>query len=325
MTRGLALANAVALLLALIWLALMTLPMTQAVRVRNAFLLRRGRPEDFTWTPSVTPLDFRAERLAAPAVIAAAVEAIGMRREDGDWARACALVGMLVRHAQHEGGIGADLAGTFEGIVSGHGYCSDYVRVYMAAARCADLFCRQWAFSFDGFGGHGHTFVEIYDRQRAAWVFVDVHNNVYAALVGNDAPLDALSLRQALIGAPSAIEFRRAAPGRLGFPQPEKLRDYYRRGAGEWYLWWGNDVIAREQRGLIGALGVVSGRLAHWAGSAFGGVPPLVVLATSENERAIARMEALRRRVAWGALASALLGIGLCAQLAWTMLGRGHV
>ncbi len=39
---------------------------------------------------------------------------------------------------------------------------------------------RQWGFSFDGFGGHGHTVVEVYDRQRGKWLLLDVFNNFHA-------------------------------------------------------------------------------------------------------------------------------------------------
>jgi hypothetical protein len=324
MTRGFALANALALLVALVWLAVLTLPAARAVRVRNAFLLRRGRAEDFAWTPATTPQDFRAEHLPAPTVIEAAVEAAGVSNANHDWQRARALVGMLVQHSRHEGGIRADLAATFAGIVAGYGYCADFVRVYIAAAGGAGLFCRQWAFSFDGFGGHGHTFVEIYDRERSVWSFVDVHNNVYAVLGGTEAPLDALALRNALIHAPASIEFRQAAPGRLGFPHFDKLLDYYRRGAGEWYLWWGNDVISREQGRLARATGTISDRLAHRVGSALGQLPPFVVLATPENERAIARMEKLRRHVLAAAVLCGALVVSLCAQFGWHVLARRH-
>jgi hypothetical protein len=324
MTRGFALANALALLVALGWLARLTLPTAQAVRVRNAFLLRRGRAADFTWTPATMPRDFRAEHLGAPKVIEAAMEAAGVHNADHDWQRVRALVGMLVQHSQHEGGIGADLATTFAAIGAGYGYCADFVRVYIAAATGAGLFCRQWAFSFDGFGGHGHTFVEIFDRERSVWAFVDVHNNVYAVLGGTEAPLDALALRQALIHAPASIEFRQAAPGRLGFPHLEKLLDYYRRGAGEWYLWWGNDVISREQGRLAGAASAISGRLAHRVASALGQLPPLVVLATPENESAIARMENLRRRVLLAVALCGALFVLLCAQFGWQILTRRH-
>ncbi|MGH8851497.1 MAG: transglutaminase domain-containing protein [Casimicrobiaceae bacterium] len=314
-------AAAIALLAALVWLANLTLPYAQAVRVRNAFLLRRGRPQDFSWTPAAVPEDFRSERMRAPTAIEDAVEAAGVGKLLADWQRALALVQMLVQHSQHEGGIRADLATTFKGIVAGYGYCADYVRVYLAAARSAGLFCRQWAFSFDGFGGHGHTVVEIYDRDRARWALLDVHNNVYAVLTGTETPVDALALRSALIADPASIEFRRAAPGRLGFPHFDKLLDYYRRGANEWYLWWGNDVISRERLGLLRTL---SGRLAHRLDSILGRLPSLMIFATPENERAIARMEALRRRVVMAAVSSLALAAVLAGQLCWQVLARSH-
>jgi len=311
MSSALLAALVVAFVAATFWLARLLLPLEQTVRVRNAFLLRRGGRKDFLWTPVAVPADFRTEHLDPPAIIGDDVASTGIPGIAGDWPRARALVGMLVRHARHEGGIQADLATTYRRIVAGHGYCADYVRVYMAAARRVDLFCRQWAFSFDGFGGHGHTFVEIYDRQRGAWVFIDVHNNVYAVLGASDVPADALSLYAALRDAPASVEFLQAAEGRLGFPVPGKLLAYYQRGARHWYLWWGNDVVSRERRGVAGVIGKVSGRVAHRVGSAVGTLPALVVLATPENEVAIARMERLRRTV----IAMSVLVAGLAVWL----------
>jgi hypothetical protein len=220
------LANAVALLAVGAWLATLALPYRRAVRLRNAFLLRRGRPEDFVWIPDNVPPGFRVEVERAPANIEAEVSKLTAKGPDSDWHTMRALVSMLVRHWRYEGSIQADLATTFSGILAGRGYCSDYVRVFLAAAHGAGLFCRQWAFSFDGFGGHGHTFVEVFDRQRARWVFLDVHNNVYAVERGRLEPLDALEVRERLQRDPSTIRFRRAGAGRLGFPNLQKLLNY---------------------------------------------------------------------------------------------------
>lgn len=311
---GLAIETALALTLATGWLAKLTLPSRQTVRVRNAFLLRRGHPDDFTWTPFTVPPDFRVERKRAPAEIEQAVRDAGLQDVGDDWERARALATLLVRHWKHDGAIRADLLGTYQGIVGGAGYCSDFVRVYMAAAASAGLFCRQWAFSFDGFGGHGHTFVEVYDRKRSKWNFLDVHNNVYAVSAGTEEPTDAMTLRESLLGGSTAIEFRRAGPGRLGFEHFDKLLDYYRRGGSQWYLWWGNDVITRNDEGLSGALLKVSGRLAHRFSSALG-LPPIVVVVTADNEPQIARMESLKRKVTGAIVLVAVLGGLLGVQL----------
>ena len=306
-----AIVNAIALLASLIWLGRLVLPLSQAVRLRNALLLRRGKPSDFDWTPREVPGDFRVERRSAPEAIQQAVAA-GVERAESDWTRMRSLVAMLVRHWKYERPIQADLLTTYRSIVAGEGYCSDYVRVYLASAHAAGLFCRQWAFSFDGFGGHGHTFVEVYDRQRSRWVFLDVHNNVYA-VAGNDEPLDALALWKALLEE-SPLEFRRAGPGRLGFVHFDKLVAYYKRGRDEWYLWWGNDVITRDRTGIASPITRISGRWAHRLASALGNLPPLVVRVTERNEAAVASMETLRRRARLALTLSALLAVALGLQ-----------
>jgi hypothetical protein len=314
--------NAAALAVAATWLARLTLLPAQAVRVRNAFLMQRRSPEAFAWTPSNVPADFRVEHRRAPAVIDEAVAVAKVRAAGADWEQALALVTMLVRHWTRIGPIRSDLTRTYAMIVAGVGYCSDYVRVYLAAASAIGLFCRQWAFSFDGFGGHGHTCIEIYDRQRGRWSFVDVFNNVYAVLAGNSEPLSVLELRSALL-AKTPVEFRRAGPGPLGWEHFDKLLDYYRRGADQWYLWWGNDVVTRESAGFAGALSPISARLSHRVSSAFY-LPPLVPVMTAENEHAMRRMERLRRQVVGTLLVVIVLALLLGLQIGLGTLARGR-
>jgi hypothetical protein len=306
------------------WLAWEVLPPRRAIRVRNAFLLRRGRAEDFAWTPSSRPADYRVETLRPPVAIERAVANAGVLALDDDWERARALVTMLVSHRRGEGAIRADLATSFRGILEGTGYCADYVRVYLAAAIAGGLFCRQWAFSFDGFGGHGHTFVEVFDRRRGVWSFLDVHNNVHAVCSGSPTPLSALKLRQAILNGVD-VEFVRAGPGPLGFPHRGKLLDYYRRGAVDWYLWWGNDVITRDTTRLPQPIARRIGPLLHRVRSATGRLPQIVALATPENDPRIVAMERLRWRVAAAILVVVALAAGLLVSRVSAYLGLvGH-
>jgi hypothetical protein len=300
-----------ALVLATAWLAWQVVQPSRAIRVRNAFLLRRGRNEDFAWTPASVPAGYRVEKLPPPAAIGRAVAEAGVSAIGDDWERARALGTLLVSRRQREGAIRADLLTTFRGILGGGGYCADYVRVYLAAASAADLFCRQWSFSFDGFGGHGHTFIEVFDSRRGAWSFLDVHNNVHATISGSVTPLSALELRQAILERPAEVEFPRIGPGPLGFPHRGKLLDYYRRGAAEWYLWWGNDVITRDATRLPQPIVRCIGPLLHRVRSATWRLPSMVALATADNDARIVAMEQLRRRV----VAAVVVVVGLAALL----------
>jgi hypothetical protein len=50
---------------------------------------------------------------------------------------------------------------------------------FTGLAIAAGIPVRAWAFSFDGFGGHGHVWVEIWNRQLERWQLLDVFNNYY--------------------------------------------------------------------------------------------------------------------------------------------------
>jgi hypothetical protein len=306
---------ATAFVFAAAWLAWLALSPRRAIRVRNAFLLRRGREEDFSWTPADPPHDYHVEAAQAqpPAEIQSALREAGVMALADDWSRARAIVTMLVSHRQTTDAIRADLATTFQRIRGGSGYCADYVRVFVAAASGVGLFCRQWAFSFDGFGGHGHTFVEVFDRSRGAWTFLDVHNNVYAVRAGSRVPLSALELRRAIQQSPTDLQFPRAGQGPVGYRHSDKLLEYYRRGAAEWYLWWGNDVITRDSTKLPRRLAQLFGPLRHRMRSAMWGLPPIVALYTPENAPSIEGMERLRWSVLVAVVAFVIFGLLLLA------------
>lgn len=317
-------ANAVALVAALAWLASLTLPSSQAVRVRNAFLLRRGGEDDFRWAPDALPEGFAAETATPPGELAQAVADASIANIADEWTRARALTGLLVGHAREDAPIRADLATTWQGIVAGGGYCADYVRVYLAATRAAGLFARQWSFSFDGFGGHGHTVVEVWLPKRRRWAFLDVHNNVYAEDPATGDPLDVDGLRAALRERTAPIAFRQAASGRLGWPHFDKLEAYYRRGAAQWYLWWGNDVISREGHGFAAMLAPASGTLAHRVGSALASLPAIVAVPSPDSEGALQAVASLRSRVRLAGWAALVLAALLAAQYGARLLSGGR-
>lgn len=300
---------------AVVRLMTLVLPGERAVRARNALLLRYGRGTRLDWTPSDVPADFRLGDRSLPAVIERALRTSDLAAIGSGSERALALTGWLMRNVTNGGGIRADLASTWLDIQRGLGYCADYVRLYMVIAAHLGLFCRRWAFSFDGYGGHGHTVVEIYDRDHARWMFIDVYNNVYAVRGPSDRPLGAMELRAELLRDPGNVRFVRASPARLGYPHHEKLVEYYVRGAGEWCLWWGNDEARRERAWPARVLLPISGKLAYRLVTGMLTAPPLVVVEPGHDRAALSRMAVLRRQLTHAAGVAAAAAVILIVAL----------
>jgi hypothetical protein len=288
---------------------------SDAVRVRNALLLRRTRPGDFDWTPERVPHDFRVETAPPAGWLLHALDRIGVPQQPGAWEKALLIAAHLSEHAHDKGRIRADLLTTYRRIREGYGYCADFARVFLAFARAAGLFARQWAFSFDGFGGHGHVFVEVWDPQRRQWVFLDVYNNFHALDPDSRRPLSALELRQALLGKRPFPDIQRNGPGRRGFARAEKLSEYYVRGLQEWYLWWGNAALPDDERGRARFAGTRLRTVHHALRALLGLGPRIRVYETGENHAQVERLGGLRWRVVGTAFLCAALSTALLLQV----------
>ena len=315
--------NLVALGVLLAYATSLAYPPSEAARLRNALLLRREDEVDFSWTPDTVPADFQKERLPASADYAAIVQSLGVSEMELDWDKARTLAAHLVMHAADKGPIQSNLSTTYRRMQQGYGYCADFVKVYLALAHAAGLFARQWAFSFDGFGGHGHTFVEVFDRQRTRWIFVDVFNNFHAIDTSGGGVLSALDFRDFAIGRREGVAMRPNGPGRPGFIHEAKALDYYRRGAPEWYMWWGNAVFSFYAHPLVRATERVSRSVAHLIAIVIGLHPKIQIYPLTENREQVRRMLELRRRLyGLGAILLALVA-SLGAQLALADAARG--
>ena len=302
------------------WLAY---PASNAVRLRNALLLRPGNEADFSWTPDSVPADFRAEHMPPSADYATIVQSLGAREMPLDWDKARTLASHLGAHAGDKGPIRSDLATTYRRIQQGYGYCADFVTAYLGLAHAAGVFARQWAFSFDGFGGHGHTFVEVFDRQRARWIFVDVFNNFHAIDTPTGELLSALEFRDFAMGRRESVAMRPNGPGRPGFIHDAKALDYYRRGAPEWYMWWGNAVFSYYAHPLVRAAAQVSRSLANVVAVVVGLQPEMRIYPVTENREQARRLFELRRRLYWIAAILLALLVSLAARLVFAAASRG--
>jgi len=291
-------------------------PGTEAVRLRNALLLAPAGSDDFDWAPPKFPAGFRAERLPPTAEFRQIVAGLGLDRVHADWEKALAIASHLIAHAGDLGPVRADLLTTYRAIQDGYGYCADFVKVFLALAHTAGLTVRQWGFSFDGFGGHGHTVVEIYDRQRRKWLLLDVFNNFHAVDAQSGEPLGALEFREVLLASREKVCMRPNGPGRPGFTQTDTALDYYRRGIHQWYLLEGNEVFGYYAHPLVRAAGRVSQTFAQFAASMAGVRPHIRIYETRENAEQVRHLHMLRRQLLILSVVALLLLATLAVQIA---------
>lgn len=271
---------------------------TELVRLRNS-LLYEVIPADSSWAPAEMPASYHADRDPPNDEFRAVVVESGLAVPGDDWETALRIGRHLLRRvtsSSSAGPIMRDLSQTYRHIVEqGEGYCGDFSDVFTGLATSAGIFARAWAFSFDGFGGHGHIFNEIWDGQAGKWRMIDVFNNQYA-VDSNGEPMSALALRESLLRGEATRWRPILASARAGFPVAGKADEYYRRGVAEWYLWWGNDVFEYSDNVLVRQAGSIARSLEQMAAIAVGVHPNIRVLETRDNleqRRALYRLKIL--------------------------------
>ena len=249
-TRTLVWAGVLAIVLPILTLTTHFTSGTELARVRNALIFDAHKPQNFDWTPATRPSDFLVDETPVDPYFAAVAERLHLAALPSDWDRAKAIAShLLSSHPPLMGGaVQSNLTGTYEAMVGeGRGYCADFVLVFRAIASAAGVPVRAWAFSFDGFGGHGHVVPEIWDRATGRWYVLDIYNNNYFLRAGSSVPLSASEFRKALLESPSQLRLLRIEPQQPpGYVSDEKVLAYYRRGLPEWYLWWGNNPFTYE-------------------------------------------------------------------------------
>ncbi|MBX3638598.1 MAG: glycosyltransferase [Rubrivivax sp.] len=293
---------------------------TEMVRLRNALLLGPDLAVGQDWAPPALPADFRAETTPPSPYFVSVATSLALDGLPDDWARAVAISRHLLGSAArlNGGAVQHDLRHTYEAIVRrGDGYCGDFVRVFTAIANAAGLTVRPWAFSFDGFGGHGHIWVEVWNRQARQWQLVDVFQNYYYT-DGGEAPLSALALRRALTERSPTLRLHALHEGvPPGWAEEPKAWDYLRRGVPQWYAPWGNSVFAADAAWPTRLFAGRARALEQLGTTAAGTQPRIRVLADEANRVERAALQGIRQRV----LAAAALGAaGLLLWLWWLVL-----
>lgn len=283
-----------------LWLISHAIPSSEAVRLRNA--LSYGgtiAAAELNWSPDKAPHSFKFQGTPLPPNLADAVRQLDFSQAPDNWSRSQIIARHLQGYIRDKGPVMAGLEQTYRKVVAeGEGYCGDYARLFSAMAQAAGIPVRQWSFSFDGYGGHGHIFNEIWDEQSRRWLAIDVYNNYLYVDAQSGVPLSALDFRAALRGDHASPQLQKFNPLiRPGFEIPEKAIDYYQRGADQWYLLWGSDIAGADQNPWVKWADKVSRHLGQLMSIAVGMQPDVRIIATPESADKIAALEQLHENL----------------------------
>ena len=264
----------------------------EIARYRNALLAEAGTEADFNWRPADVPADYLQERAPIPDALS---HWDGLPRTGDTLSRALATARALSVKPRFGGPIQRSVVVTLAIIeTTGTGYCVDYTSVFGAIAYTMGIPVREWAFSFDGFGGRGHVFNELWDADNQRWFMLDVFHGFYPRDSESGTPLSALEFRRRVLSAPASIRWERLTPSVFAFKSDAEALDYYRRGAREWYLWWGNNYLGYDQKPLV-SWASQFGRLPEQVAAMLTGVlPKFKVLLTEQNRSAFERLMRLK-------------------------------
>jgi hypothetical protein len=239
---------------------------------------------------------------------------LGLADMSSDWDKVTAISQHLLSNPHLVGTpVQSNLRDTYRHIIdSGTGYCGDLTRVFMAFAITAGIPVRAWSFSFDGFGGDGHIWPEIWNRQLKRWQLVDIFDNYYFFEKAG-MPLSALEFRRAMLSNSTQLKLAPLYPAaRVGWPIEEKAWRYFRRGLPEWYMSWGNNVFTYDRAFLVRTFSGVSRSLEQLGGIAQGVFPPVKLMVTEVNRDKANALWRLRMHlliVAWFATLAALAAL----------------
>jgi hypothetical protein len=269
------------------------------VKIRNSLLVEVGQPDAYDWRPGQVPAGFILESLPPPEFFSSVAQQIIDESEVAlaPWDKALLIARHLVQKEQKGGPIQKDSEQAYQLITEqGLGYCADYTQVFGALALSAGLSVREWGMSFDGYGGDGHAFNEIFDASRDKWMFIDSFNSFYVVNTAG-VPVSVEELRDAIeSGNVNALRLIPIVDSRFPFRSHDLAFDYYRKGLPSLFMVWGNGVFTYESHPAP-RVGARISRSAEQLSAILWGVHPRLMV---ESDRLnVSGMEELRffRRV----------------------------
>ena len=235
----------------------------------------------------------------------------------------------LVRHLDATAVSGdplqSDTRTTYQEIRQGKGgYCSDYTQVFNGLALAAGIGVREWGAAFDGFGGWGHAFSEVFLPETGKWVMIDPFYGFWVRDSATGAPLSVQEFRERLARPDplAGMSIEVVAPNMYDFTSPEKLIAWYGRGTSQFYLWWGNNVFDYDEQPLVRVAARFS-RSAEQLAAIIAGVHPRIrILPAEADGPAYQRFVANRRRLEVLTGLGIALGLLLVGEITWLARNR---
>jgi hypothetical protein len=267
------------------------------VLLRNSMIADVKPAGVYFWTPATVPYDYLVETRNPPhQVLQFARNETSRTVQGDDMEKAMRLAAALVRlRGKVREPIQSDTVTALRRITTeGAGYCADYTQVFNALAPAAGLSVREWGMAFDGYGGDGHAFSEVWDRKQQQWVFLDSFYSFYVTNA-QGRPISALEFRRSLLdGTTRNLEIVPINPRKFGFKSSQKAIDYYKRGAPRFFLIWGNNVLSYDENPAVRMMSDVSRPAEQVAGIIAGVQPRMVIPEDLSDQAAVAELSLLR-------------------------------
>jgi hypothetical protein len=296
-------------------------PSEEMARARNSFIASVGEYAEFTWSPDQTPESFLLEQGAVPEEflpIQAQLKSETIPGAD-NWQRALSVARHLSKGPGRGDGIMSNTYDAYKKIMTEkQGYCADYTQVFNGLAYLLDVPVREWGVAFDGFGGNGHAFSEVYDDNRGKWIFLDSFYSFYVEDATTHEPLSLLEFRRFLQGGGDGrqVKVTPVVAERFGFKSGEKALEYYKNGADQFYLWWGNNVFSYDKNFFVEMFGPISRALEEGAAILLGIRPKIKIIGSATNSEAVDILFAKRRLILLCAIVFFAAGLAAVALFA---------
>lgn len=270
---------------------------TELVKLRNALVFNVITEAEADWPGTAFPASFRQEQTPLPLALTGLMQPVMTEHAAKDLEFVLANAQRLNLHHKRKGGaIQANTAHTFNIIAEQQqGYCADYTQVINVLAYAIGVPVREWAIAFDGFGGHGHAFNEIWDDRRQQWIMLDVFNGFYPVRRDDQQPLSVLAFRQLLQQSPEQIQLQLIPDSAFGFRDEAMAIRYFQRGTDQFYLWWANDQLTQESTAIVRHLAAISIHLSQLAAIVSGQYPQIKAISQSDNQQMLEEMLQLKR------------------------------